>query len=242
MKVFFAAVALLAAFTVPAQAVPISITAVTYDVPVTSPMTVDANLTSVTAGATTYTFLTGPDSVTNLAGGNGGNAFYSATGTDPGTSLAAMSDGPGPGGLNATTGSNGIGNGVVVDFAQNVDGGNLFLTDLGGADMVTVLPLDSSGTPIGDFTLTVASGGGGSYGTISWNIGAATGTSTLQGVLFNTSDFSGTGALTGVEGIQLTGASLDLMAVGIASVIPEPSSLALLLIGVCGMALRRRES
>jgi len=238
MKVFFAAVALLTAFTSSAQAAPIAITAVTWDVTVSSPIVEDANLTSITAG-TTYTILTGATTAAGVTSPTLGTPFYAASGTDPGTGVAAIVDGSG---LRATSGTNGIGNGADVGFGQNVDGFNLFLIDFGGQDNITIHPLDSAGNLIGDFALATTSGGGTDFSPPNLSvIGAGTVTSLLRGIVFNTSDFVGTGTLTGVEGIRLLGAGLDLNAVGIAA-IPEPSSLALLLISACGMVLRRRKS
>jgi len=238
MKVFFAAVALLTAFTSSVQAAVVPITAVTWDVTVSSPIVEDASLTSITAG-TTYTVLTGATSAAGVTSPTLGAPYYSASGTDPVTGVAAIVDGSG---LRATSGSNGIGNGVDVFFGQNVDGLNLFLIDFGGEDSITIHPLDSAGDLIGDFALATTSGGGTDFSPPSISmIGAATVTSSLRGIVFNTSDFTGTGPLSGVEGIRLLGAGLDLNAVGIAA-IPEPSSLALLLISACGMVLRRRKS
>jgi len=233
------AVALLTAFTSPAQAAVIGITAVTWDVAVSSPIVEDASLTSVTAG-TTYTILTGATSAAGVTSATLGTPYYSASGTDPVTGVAAIVDGSG---LRATSGTNGVGNGADVFFGQNVDGLNLFLIDFGGQDNITIHPLDSGGSLIGDFALATTSGGDTDFSPPSISmIGAATVTSGLRGIVFNTSDFTGTGTLTGVEGIRLLGAGLDLNAVGIAAVIPEPSSLALLLVGTCGMVLRRWKS
>ncbi len=215
----------------PADAAVVGITAVTWDPVVADPIISDANLTSITAG-TTYSSLTGATSAAVVGSGSlGGILLYPATA--PADGLAAVTDG-----LNATTGSANIGDGVNFFFGQNVDGANLFFIDFGGADATVVRPIDGAGNLIGDFTLSTASDGGvaGGFATLST---VAVGFSFLQGVVFNTSDFAGTGTLTGVEGIRLAGAGLDVMTVGIAAV-PEPSSLALLLIGGFGMALRRR--
>jgi len=147
-------------------------------------------------------------------------------------------------GLNVTTGNNVLGGGVNFFFGQNVDGANLFFVDLASVDPVTVNPIDGAGSLIGDFELSIVDSGGGVAGgfdTLAASLnGSFLADLVLRGVVFNTSDFSGTGALTGVEGIRLTGAGFDTMVVGIAAVIPEPSSLALLFIGVSGVALRRR--
>ncbi len=234
------AVVVLTAFTSPAaMATLVGITAVTWDVAVSSPIVEDANLTSITAGATTYTVLTGATSAVGVTSPTLSTPFYAASGTDPGTGVGAILDGSG---LRATSGTNGIGNGVDVGFGQNVDGLNLFLIDFGGQDNITIHPLDSAGNLIGDFALATTSGDGTDFSPPNLSvIGVATVTSQLRGIVFNTSDFTGTGTLTGVEGIRLLGAGLDLNAVGIAAV-PEPSSLALVLIGACGMALRRRKS
>jgi len=56
-----AAILAVAFVAAPAGAVPMGITAATYDVTVTDPITDDANLASITAG-TTYTVLTGATS------------------------------------------------------------------------------------------------------------------------------------------------------------------------------------
>jgi len=237
---FSLAVVLLTALTAPAQAAVVGISSVTFDDPgILTPIVNNANLTSITAGATTYTLLTGATSATGVTSATLGAAFFPVNGTDPGNGIAAIEDG-----LDATTGTNGIGNGVNIDFEQNVDGANLFVVDLGGEDTYSITPLDSSGNAIGDFILTgVASGGGLSFATETFT-GAGDVTTSLRGIVFNTNDFAGTGTLTGVEGIRLLGAALDVTSVGIASgvVVPEPSSLAVLFVGACGFVSRRRSS
>jgi len=227
-------VAVLAAVIIatPASAAVVGITTVTWDPAVATPIVSDANLTSITAGGTTYANLTAATSAATVDSGTlGGLLFYS--GTAPANGLAAVTDG-----LNATTGSGNIGDGVNFFFGQNVDGANLFFVDIGAADLTTVRPIDGAGNLIGDFTLSTLSGGGTQFGSITL-VGVAT--VAIRGVLFNTSDFSGTGSLTGVEGIRLAADNLDPMVVGIAAV-PEPSSAALLLLGTLGMAMRRRKN
>jgi len=234
-----AAVLAVAFVAAPAGAVLVGITAVTWDVTVTDPITDDANLASITAG-TTYSFLAGATSAADAGGGAiGGSIFSSLNGTVPASPLAAVTDG-----LNATTGNNVLGGGVNFFFGQNIDGANLFFIDLGGFDDVTVRPIDGAGNLIGDFTLTTASdAGAGSFGSLDSLLnGGPLGVVSLQGVVFNTSDLAGTGTLTGAEGIRLVGSGFDTLVVGTASVIPEPSSLALLVIGTCGAALRRRRA
>jgi len=220
----------------PAGAAVVAITDATFDAVVANPIISDANLTSITAGEIIYSGLVGATSAAVVDSGTLSGALLFA-GTAPTDGLAAVTDG-----LNATTGSANIGDGVNFFFGQNIDGADLFFVDFGGADATVVRPVDGAGNLIGDFTLSVQSDGGvaGGFATLT-AVGIAT--SNLQGVVFNTSDFSGTGTLAGVEGIRLAGSGLDVQTVGLATVataIPEPSSLALLLVGGFGMALRRR--
>ncbi len=223
----------------PIGAAIIGITAATWDVAVADPIDDDANLVTITAG-TTYTDLTGATSAAVVDSGSlGGLLIYA--GTAPASNLVALTDGPD--GLNATTGSANIGDGINFFFGQNVDGESLFFVDFGGADTTVVRPIDGAGNLIGDFTLTTQSDGGvaGGFATLDATASGIV-IAPIQGVVFNTSDFTGTGTLTGVEGIRLAGSTLDVMTVGIA-VVPEPTSLALALIGGCGlMALARRSS
>ncbi len=223
----------------PAGAAIVGITAATWDDPgvvnpgLANPIVNHTNLTSITAG-TTYSVLTAATSAAAVDGGNlGGTLLFPVNESAPASGLAAVTDG-----LNATTGVANIGDGVNFFFGQNVDGANLFFVDYGGGDATLVRPIDGAGALIGDFTLNTLAGDLTQFAIMNRANG---GIDPLRGLVFNTSDFIGTGALTGVEGIRLASAGLDVMAVGVAAV-PEPSSLALVFLGFGVALLRRRAS
>jgi len=213
----------------PAGAAITGITAAAWDVAVADPVDDDANLASITAGATTYTVLTGATSAAvvgptgTLDGVPTIPLLYGENATAPASGLAAVTDG-----LNSTTGVVNIKDGVNFFFGQNVDGGE---------DDVLVRPIDGAGNLIGDFSLNALSGGGlgaqfAAFDAFGLNSNG------LNGVVFNTSDFTGTGALSGVVGIRLASDTFDVMTVGIAAV-PEPSTLALVFLGMIASARRK---
>ncbi len=224
--------------TAPVGAAIIGITAATWDDPsvvnpgLANPIVNHTNLTSITAG-TTYSVLTAATSAATVDSGSlGGTLLYPVNESAPTDGLAAVTDG-----LNATTGVANIGDGVNFFFGQNVDGANLFFVDYGGPDATLVRPIDGTGALIGDFTLNTAVADLTQFAIMNRANG---GTDPLRGLVFNTSDFSGSGVLSGVEGIRLAASGFDPMVVGIAA--PEPGSLALVFIGACGVALLRRRA
>jgi len=141
-------------------------------------------------------------------------------------------------------------------FSQQINAGaagngnDFFLIEAGGNDAIDIVPLDASGNPIGNFTLAVNnSTDWGSLGVDYDRQGNAVSPRPdndlpgLAGVAFDLEDFSGTGTLTGVAGIGISGSSgLDGTIVGVnsqlapAPEIPEPTSLVLILVGVAALA------
>jgi hypothetical protein len=111
------------------------------------------------------------------------------------------------------------------------------------ADDVVVRPL-SSGSPIGDWTLTINPA---DYGALTdpFNITLAVGNLQARGVTFTLNDFTGTGTLSGVTGLRFTdpNATWDPVSVGVV-IVPEPAGfpLAGLGIGLAAWAARRRRS
>ncbi len=111
------------------------------------------------------------------------------------------------------------------------------------ADDVVVRPL-SSGSPIGDWTLTINPA---DYGALTdpFNITIAVGNLQARGVTFTLNDFTGTGTLSGVTGLRFTdpNATWDPVSVGVV-IVPEPAGfpLAGLGIGLAAWAARRRRS
>ena len=147
---------------------------------------------------------------------------------------------------------------VLLDAGAPGSGNDIFIVDVQTTAGATVRPIDANGNLIGDFTLTLTSS---DFGTVpdataqlNWklngshssalNIGSPGNNIPINGVGFDLSDFSGTGTLTGVAGVQVSGGgALDPAVIGFNSegVIPEPASLGL--VGVsCLLIFGRRRA
>ena len=149
--------------------------------------------------------------------------------------------------------TDGVVNVRLADFAlgQSVDpndGWRFFMYELviatgPDADDVLVQPL-SGGSPVGDWTLTINPA---DYGALTdpfnFTLLPAT-TAYARGVTFTLDDFTGTGTLSGVDGLRFTdpGGAWDPVSVGV--IVPEPAGLGLagLGIGLAAWAARRRRS
>ena len=161
---------------------------------------------------------------------------------------------------------------LFANEVTSVPGGanDLFIIDLIGDDGVDLRPIDSAGNPIGDFSLTIASGAGeglfnnvnlGDFGIVEnfeltassenlSNLGLSEDVTIddipITGVAFDLEDFTGTGELQEIAGLQITplnlddsissaDGSIDILAVGHnaqgaspvpeTSAIPEPSTI-----------------
>jgi hypothetical protein len=207
----------------------------------------EANLQSFTAGGTTYNQLTFLGPATGLTNGTGN--FARAGNPAPATTPEVAETLIGNASL-----TDGKANVSVADFAlgQSVDpsdGWRFFMYELvlasgTTADDVVVRPL-SGGSPVGDWTLTINPD---DYGALTdpFNITLVTGTSYARGVTFTLNDFTGTGTLSGVDGLRFTDpaatATWDPVSVGV--IVPEPAGfpLAGLGIGLAAWAARRRRS
>ena len=198
---------------------------------------VEAEITSFTVGTETYSDLIFLEAT---AVANTSQPFVAAGNTPP-TLLADIL-----GLLSSPYITQGKANAGWVEYAigASMDGSDdtpffmyeLNLTGTDG-DAVTVTPLDSGGAAIGDWTLPIASS---DYGpqTSAVNISLISGTNS-RGVTFTLADFTGTGTLSGVEGLRFTSGGLDPLAVGMV-VVPEPNTLALLLMAAAALALAVR--
>lgn len=109
-------------------------------------------------------------------------------------------------------------------FSQDInsglagDGNDFFIFENGANDTVDIVPLDASGNPIGDFTLTILDTDWGpitpGYSRLIENTAAAV--TAVGGVAFDLEDFIGTGTLTGVRGIAISGTTgLDALIIGV---------------------------
>ncbi|MCF7853299.1 MAG: PEP-CTERM sorting domain-containing protein [Candidatus Pacebacteria bacterium] len=129
--------------------------------------------------------------------------------------------------------------GKTVSVADNK---TFFMYELGGSDDVIVQPLDSNDNQIGNWSLTINSGDYGAA-TNAFNITYVGGNFTTAGVAFTLADFTGdTGTLSGVTGLRFqdpntTSPGWDPIMVGM---VPEPSTLGLLVLG--GIVLMRRRT
>jgi hypothetical protein len=198
-------------------------------------------VTSITVDGTTYTDLTAP---TSLSGGSGD---YIAIGTVPTTVEDAL------GNLDLDTGA--LNSDFTVQFGRTVTDDDLFFM---------LNNNDQPGSPkFNGFRIQAINSGGGSVGSVTTfgnsegpelvidrtfnRTGGTTLTSReMYGYSFSLSDLGLAGNTT-VTGFTLTdnpslGGALDPSVVGLASVIPEPSTLSLLgLSGLAWMVIRRRK-
>ncbi|WP_269522167.1 hypothetical protein [Coraliomargarita parva] len=143
--------------------------------------------------------------------------------------------------------------GGLVGDGDNTNGNDIVLFEIGSLDAgTTIVPLNSAGDVIGDFTLSL---GTSNWGTItqvidfnliadSGNLGSGY-TGIINAVGFDLGDFTGTGELTGVTGIRITSSdSLDLgIAAATVTPIPEPQTYALLsgILALAWIAIRQRQ-
>ncbi|WP_425396483.1 LamG-like jellyroll fold domain-containing protein [Aeoliella sp.] len=114
---------------------------------------------------------------------------------------------------------------VLADAGAPGNANDIFLVEISGNDALTIVPLNASGNPIGDFSLDIAAGDWGDISPPSIRVGGnslSAATFNLGGVAFDLSDFSGTGSLTGVAGISVVGpAGLDLAVAGVNSTLAQ---------------------
>ncbi len=140
----------------------------------------------------------------------------------------------------------------IADFSTTVinDGDNkvFYITENGGNDgPVVIFPLDSFGDPIAGWSTTINTGDWGAINT-STGYEHTTNEVTIGGTAFGLSDFTGgVGILTDVAGLRInldTDAdnvgNLDPSQIGVATLIPEPSSFVLSMLGALGLLRRRR--
>ncbi len=110
-----------------------------------------------------------------------------------------------------------------------------------GDDSVTIQGIDSGNNLIG-LALPVAVSAWGDTGkdvTITTN-GSNSLTRNIAGIAFDVSDLNGGAALPGIVGIRITTASdLDPLSIGY-TVVPEPSAAVLSILGLLGLAARRK--
>jgi hypothetical protein len=205
----------------------------------------EANLQSFTAGGTTYNQLTFLGPATGLTNGTGN--FARAGNPTPATTPEVAETLIGNASL-----TDGKANVSVADFAlgQSVDpsdGWRFFMYELviasgTTADDVVVRPL-SGGSPVGDWTLTIDPA---DYGELTdpFNFTLIGTTGYARGVTFTLNDFTGTGTLSGVDGLRFTDPAPAWDPVSVGVIVPEPAGfpLAGLGIGLAAWAARRRHS
>jgi hypothetical protein len=102
----------------------------------------------------------------------------------------------------------------IVMFSREItgglagDGNDFFLVENGGNDPIIVAPVDNNGNPVGDFLLTIdVSDWGGfpdSFSRVTDNSGTPS-TVDLAGIAFDIEDFVGTGTLTSMYGLAISG-------------------------------------
>ena len=210
-------------------------------------------LLSFTTANGTESNLSGAVSVVSVTGGTDlnrnlwGNAGSEINGA---ASLTGLDVGHGAANINIAN----------IFFGQTItgnpgDGNDLFIVDVGSQDNVTtVRPIDALGNVIGDFSLTLLAASWIPLPTTTANFDAkinqtagsppnsGTGLNNLfvRILAFDLEDFSGTGSLTGLAGIQIDGdRTLDPMVIGF---VPEPGTSLLLAAGLLGLARIRRRS
>lgn len=139
--------------------------------------------------------------------------------------------------------STGMGGPTVFLFSQVVTAGvagsanDFFIIENGGNDEVILKPVDASGIPIGDYSLTINNTshwgtdftGGAGYARIGDAVSAGP-VATFGGVAFDVEDFSGTtGSLAGMVGFSIesdpSNSGLDTLVIGVnaeLAPLPEP--------------------
>ena len=207
----------------------------------------EANLQSFTAGGTTYNQLTFLGPATGGADTTKQN-FARAGNPVPANTLAVSQELIGNASL-----TDGTANVSVADFALGrsvdpSDGWRFFMYELviagsTTADDVVVRPL-SGGSLVGDWTLTINPG---DYGALTdpFNFTLLPGTTAYaRGVTFTLNDFTGTGTLSGVDGLRFTDPAPTWDPVSVGVIVPEPAGIPLagLGIGLAAWAARRRRS
>jgi hypothetical protein len=227
-----AAVLAVAATVTHANAAPIVATSAT--------VAPDNTLLTLTAGGTTYDTFLSP-TFTDVSG----DRVWESSLTDPGTDDATLTD------LRLDTGilNHGTFDAQFGRVLTTSDAFFLIDIDSGRFDGAVLKPIDATGSPIGTLSVSIADDPTApslvSFGSLTRESGAASLTGfEARGYLFTLSDFMGTGDLSLATGLQLEDiagdGNFDVSAIGIASVIPEPSSV--LAGGVLGTLLlgRRR--
>ncbi len=215
-------------------------------------------LDSLTIDGTVYDDLS---SVTEVVINNNGNRerMWATNGTDPG-SVPGGGDQDAIVGLDYATGLLNVGFLTQFRFGRTLAGDEriFILRDApsGGAETITLEAIDGSGDTIGDYSITITGNTGPSFGDYGNELtpavvlerenGGGDLTRTRIGVSFLVSDLVGTtGDLSQIEGLRTANSGnangWDVTAVGIAAVIPEPSSLALCATGLALISVRRRK-
>ncbi len=206
-------------------------------------------LTSVTINSTTYNSLTG--STASILSGGGttvvgvwiNNTFPTLTTSDINAAASGLSYREGAG--NILTNS-------TFQFGRSIIASDrIFLWDFGTGDPVSFGLVDSGGSAIGDYSISLTAANFGATALVSFGatgVVQADGTQTIvavdqqRAVSFQIADFTGTtGNLSLATGIRLTAGSgsLDPSVVGLAA-IPEPTTWALLAGSLTVLMVTRR--
>jgi hypothetical protein len=221
---------------VPAQSAEL-VTGLTYTpTPDASPEPDTTDVASITTGASpssvTYTDLLGATAESVSLASNG-LVFYAQSDTTAPTAVQALS------GLEVTDGAANVTN-VKLDLntvVSQANGYKLFWLDYNSEGPTTFYPLDNDGDRIGDFEYVAPGTGSVQAQQFDYN---GVGNSGISGLVFDLSDFTGTGSLDNVFGLEMVeNGAADPVAFG--TIVPEPASLALLAAGgLCLLPRRRR--
>jgi len=186
------------------------------------------DLLTFTAGGTQYGSLVGPTATVV-----GGDFTYFITGVAEPTNDAALT------GLGVSSGVANAEADSVFQFGQSIENVQFVMLELTGNDDLNLELVDSLGNGLGATLTTANNVWGSNLITNTYTNSSAGSFSTIAGVSFSTSDFTG-GTTVGATGVKIFGGAandIDMLTFAI-SPIPEPSSLALL--GAAGLALLAR--
>ncbi|MFW6059156.1 MAG: hypothetical protein ACODAQ_03190 [Phycisphaeraceae bacterium] len=238
-----------------ASAAVVGITGVTLDPTPSGNIRDTTHVTSFTTPSGTWSDIVGADSASNVT-------TDPSPGNESGIRNFWGADSSEIDGTASITGANALdlGHGILsistidVQFGTVLQGaggsGNdIFIFEVRGDEQLTIKPLDDSGSPIGDFSLSISDtdwGDTGSDRTVNTeNVGNGVigpYSHDVAGVAFDLSDFTGTGELAGVTGLRITDSAGSFGTSVVGYTVPEPASATLLVVGGLVLLMPRRRS